>query len=94
MMGMFKLTLWSIALMAAPTGLPAYPHQIDVGGYSSPSAKRLLADDKPKPDEKGCICMEVYLPVCAALPNGKRKTFSNACFAKCEKAKVIHEGPC
>ncbi|MGB8279156.1 MAG: hypothetical protein WCF20_14665 [Methylovirgula sp.] len=74
MMGMFKLTLWSIALMAAPTVL--------------------LADDKPKADEKGCICMEVYLPVCATLPNGEKKTFSNACFAKCAKAKIIHEGPC
>ncbi len=74
MMGMFKLTLVSIALMLAPTGV--------------------LAADQPKPDEKGCICMEVYLPVCAALPNGEKKTFSNACFAKCAKAKVIHEGPC
>lgn len=44
--------------------------------------------------EEGCFCMEVYQPVCAKLPDGERKTFSNACFAKCAKATVIHDGPC
>ncbi|HEY1735360.1 MAG TPA: hypothetical protein VGG12_01810 [Methylovirgula sp.] len=54
---------------------------------------RLAAD--PTADEtKGCICMELYQPVCGKLPNGEKKTFSNACFAKCAKAKVLHEGPC
>jgi hypothetical protein len=55
---------------------------------------RVLAADQPKPDEKGCICMDLYLPVCAALPDGKSQTFSNACFAKCASATIIHQGAC
>ncbi len=59
-----------------------------------PAAGLAVAADEPKSETAGCICMEVYLPVCGALPNGERKTFSNACFAKCAKAKIVHEGPC
>ncbi len=53
----------------------------------------LLAADQPDSD-KGCICMELYQPVCAKLPSGEKKTFSNACFAKCAKAILVHDGPC
>ncbi|MGA3302658.1 MAG: hypothetical protein ABSC72_05135 [Methylovirgula sp.] len=60
-----------------------------LGAYSS-----LFAADQTDGGEKGCICMELYQPVCAKLPTGEKKTFSNACFAKCAKATVIHDGPC
>lgn len=53
-----------------------------------------LAADQPKADKGGCICMELYQPVCAASRNGKKQTYSNACFAKCAKAAVIHQGAC
>ncbi len=53
----------------------------------------LLAADRPDSD-KGCICMDLYQPVCAKLPSGEKKTFSNACFAKCAKAILVHEGAC
>jgi hypothetical protein len=59
-----------------------------------PAASLAVAAEQPKSASAGCICMEVYLPVCGALANGGRKTFSNACFAKCANAKIVHEGPC
>ncbi|MGO9132754.1 MAG: Kazal-type serine protease inhibitor family protein [Methylovirgula sp.] len=57
------------------------------------SAQLRLAADTPKSDA-GCICMELYLPVCGAGPDGTTKTYSNACYAKCAKATVIHKGKC
>ena len=57
------------------------------------SAQLRLAADAPKSDE-GCICMELYLPVCGAGPDGTTKTYSNACYAKCAKASVVHKGKC
>lgn len=71
------------------TSLATIVFVIAVGASSA-----LFAGDQPSGDDKGCICMELYQPVCAKLPNGEKKTFSNACFAKCEKASVVHEGPC
>ncbi len=58
------------------------------------ASSSLLAAEQPDSGEKGCICMELYRPVCAKLPSGEKKTFSNACFAKCAKAILIHDGPC
>jgi hypothetical protein len=92
MKNLCKLTL--LLLLLTPTGVLAFQRQVDGAGSSSPPpAEHRLVADQPKAEE-ACICMEVYLPVCATLPNGERKTFSNACFAKCAKAKTIHEGPC
>ncbi len=69
--------------------LAAIAFAVALGASSS-----LFAADQPNGDEKGCICIELYQPVCAKLPNGEKKTFSNACFAKCAKATVVHDGPC
>lgn len=66
---------------------------LGTGNSSAPGALQ-LAEDQPKSDGGGCICMEIYLPVCATPPNGAKQTYSNACFAKCAKATVIHKGPC
>lgn len=55
---------------------------------------RLFAEEKSDGAKDGCFCMELYQPVCARLPSGEQKTFSNACFAKCAKAKIVHQGPC
>lgn len=55
---------------------------------------QLLAEDRSNGEKDGCFCIEVYQPVCAKLPSGEQKTFSNACFAKCAKATLVHEGPC
>jgi hypothetical protein len=55
---------------------------------------RLLAEDQSNGAKPACVCISLYQPVCAKLPSGERKTFSNACFAKCEKARVVHAGSC
>jgi hypothetical protein len=40
------------------------------------------------------ICTEVYQPVCGTDPNGMRKTYSNACFARIAKATNVAPGEC
>jgi hypothetical protein len=40
------------------------------------------------------ICTEVYQPVCGTDPNGMRKTYSNACFARIAKATDVTPGEC
>ena len=39
------------------------------------------------------VCTEQYAPVCGER-NGVTKTYSNACFAAADGAKVIAQGPC
>jgi len=40
------------------------------------------------------VCTEVYQPVCGTDPNGKRVTYSNACFARVAKAADVTPGEC
>jgi hypothetical protein len=40
------------------------------------------------------VCTEVYQPVCGTDPNGKRTTYSNACFARIAKAANVSPGEC
>jgi hypothetical protein len=51
------------------------------------------ANDQMVAPRRPTICTEQYLPVC-----GQRgsviKTYSNACFARADGAKVIAQGPC
>ncbi len=70
MLGISKLMLLSIALMTAPS----YQTQTDTAvRHGLPPAERLLAADQSDGEKAGCFCMEVYLPVCATLPMGKRR---------------------
>lgn len=39
------------------------------------------------------VCTQQYAPVCGEI-NGVTKTYSNACFAAADGAKVIAQGPC
>lgn len=48
----------------------------------------LLAQNTPE------VCTEVYQPVCGMDPNGKRVTYSNACFARAAKATGVTPGEC
>ncbi len=41
-----------------------------------------------------CICTADYVPVCARKPDGRLETYSNACRAGCEGAKVVRKGKC
>jgi hypothetical protein len=40
------------------------------------------------------VCMEVYQPVCGTDQNGRRVTYSNACFARVAKATNVTIGEC
>jgi Kazal-type serine protease inhibitor-like protein len=40
------------------------------------------------------VCTEIYQPVCGTDPNGKRVTYSNACFARAAKATDVTSGEC
>jgi adenine/guanine phosphoribosyltransferase-like PRPP-binding protein len=40
------------------------------------------------------VCTEVYQPVCGTDANGKRVTYSNACFARVAKATGVTPGGC
>jgi hypothetical protein len=40
------------------------------------------------------VCTEIYQPVCGTDPNGRRTTYSNACFARMAKATNVTPGEC
>ena len=40
------------------------------------------------------VCIEIYQPVCGTDQNGKRVTYSNACFARIAKATNETPGEC
>jgi hypothetical protein len=40
------------------------------------------------------VCTEIYQPVCGTDQNGKRVTYSNACFARVAKATNVTPGEC
>jgi Kazal-type serine protease inhibitor domain len=40
------------------------------------------------------VCTELYQPVCGTDANGKRVTYSNACFARVAKATDVKPGEC
>jgi hypothetical protein len=40
------------------------------------------------------ICTQVYQPVCGTDQNGRRVTYSNACFARLAKATNVSVGEC
>jgi len=50
-------------------------------------------DPTPAPTKPPIFCAEVYNPVCAIKDNAIR-TYSNACFAKADGARIISEGEC
>jgi hypothetical protein len=51
------------------------------------------ADDNRNFKRRPTVCTEQYAPVCGEL-NGVSKTYSNACFAAADGAKIIAQGPC
>ena len=52
------------------------------------SRRVILAQAAPE------VCTEVYQPVCGTDQNGKRTTYSNACFARIAKATNVTPGEC
>jgi Kazal-type serine protease inhibitor domain len=58
-----------------------------VGAWTASAAEPGKSTKRPE------ICTEQYLPVCGKK-NGVSKTYSNACFARADGAKVVAQGPC
>jgi hypothetical protein len=58
-------------------------------GASQQDRSLLIAQSSP-PE----VCTEVYQPVCGTDQNGKRVTYSNACFARVAKATNVTPGEC
>lgn len=48
----------------------------------------VLAQNTPE------VCTDIYQPVCGTDPDGKRVTYSNACFARAAKATNVTPGGC
>lgn len=63
---------------------------LGTAGTSEAKGKKKVAAPPPPPP---VICMHVYKPVCA-VKGGMNFTYSNACFAAKDGAKVVSEGPC
>jgi Kazal-type serine protease inhibitor domain len=58
---------------------------------SANAASRHIILAQASPPE---VCTQVYQPVCGTDPNGKRTTYSNACFARVAKATNVTPGEC
>jgi Kazal-type serine protease inhibitor domain len=58
--------------------------------HAASRSARIILIQNPSPE----ICTEVYQPVCGTDPNGMRKTYSNACFARIAKATEVTPGEC
>ena len=50
-------------------------------------------DPTPEPTKTPIFCTENYDPVCGSK-DGAQKTYSNACFAHADDAKVVADGEC
>jgi hypothetical protein len=74
--------LGSILTLATMLGVMAS------AGAADRQAPAVVAQNPPE------ICTEVYQPVCGTDPNGMRKTYSNACFARMAKATNVTPGEC
>jgi hypothetical protein len=70
-------------LAVATIGVPLWAH-VDVRGD-----RVILAQASP-PE----VCTEIYQPVCGTDPNGRRVTYSNACFARIARAIGVTQGEC
>ena len=58
----------------------------------SASAQLFFAVGK-QPVNRPTVCTQQFAPVCA-VKNGMARTYSNACFARADGARVIAQGEC
>jgi Kazal-type serine protease inhibitor domain len=75
----------SLAVLAAII-LPGAPA---LAAMQRPAPAVILAQAAP-PE----VCNEIYQPVCATDPAGKRVTYPNACYARRARATNITPGEC
>ena len=55
---------------------------------ASPQSHMRLAQAAPE------VCTQIYQPVCGTDKDGKRVTYSNACFARVANATNVTPGEC
>ena len=58
------------------------------GWAAEPDRPAIIAQNAPE------VCTEVYQPVCGMDANGRRVTYSNACYARAAKATDVKPGEC
>jgi len=59
-------------------------------GRNAPPAPAVILAQAAPPE----VCNEIYQPVCATDPAGKRVTYPNACYARRARATNITPGEC
>jgi hypothetical protein len=58
---------------------------------AAPASAQILIGKSPRP--MPTVCTQQYDPVCA-VRNGMRRTYSNACMARADGARVVSRGEC
>ena len=74
---------FSFLVVIATTGLGLSASAANQKGYVI-----LVQGSQPE------VCIEIYQPVCGTDQNGRRVTYSNACFARVAKATNVTPGEC
>jgi hypothetical protein len=64
-----------------------------VGLLGISAALAILAVVMPQKASAQTICTQQFDPVCA-VKRGVQRTYSNACFARADGARIIANGPC
>ena len=49
--------------------------------------------ERPRPPERPLACTREFAPVCA-MQRGQQRTFENACVARSQRWRIVHNGPC
>ncbi len=74
-----------------PALTPPTAPQLTGPGLQAPHAP--MPAPQPAAPARPEVCTEQYVPVCGEK-NGARRTYSNACFAAVDGARVVADGPC
>jgi hypothetical protein len=64
--------------------------QAIVSSNAAPQNARVILVQGSQPE----VCIQIYQPVCGTDQDGKRVTYSNACFARVAKAINVTAGEC
>lgn len=79
----YRYALRRVAILAAALG----------GALAASWIAMAAEPDNSNFRRRPTICTQQYAPVCGER-NGVARTYSNACFASADGAKIIAQGPC
>lgn len=64
-----------------------------LGALAFVSACQVEVVEGPRPHPRPDFCPRIYAPVCAG-ERGDRQTYPNACEARADGARILHDGEC